>query len=196
MAGYPFGMFPDGITTWNFWQILACTDYSVGSLILSTYTLGYTIFMQIATYQQIGIHFHFYSICINDRLVRMNSFYDAFCWYNGAMYYTLYYSISCFFASLLIEFHLTKSIIAKIIITLVSAALAIFIAGGNFVTGLLCQPFSFMAIVWMGGEKKTPSCFSILIIYACAFCFQCICTRQYCLVRQSTVTSQPECGFS
>ena len=71
MAGYLFGMFPDGITTWNFWQILACTDYSIGkSNSFHLYT-GIHNITQIATYQQIGIHFHFYSICINDRTVRM-----------------------------------------------------------------------------------------------------------------------------
>lgn len=71
MAGYLFGMFPDGITTRNFWQILACTDYSIGkSNSFHLYT-GIHNITQIATYQQIGIHFHFYSICINDRTVRM-----------------------------------------------------------------------------------------------------------------------------
>lgn len=132
----------------------------LGSLILSTYTLGYTILRRLLHISKLEYTF------ISTLFVLMTvqfvwSFYDAFCWYNGAMYYTLYYSISLFLASLLIEFHLTKSIIAKIIITLVSAALAIFIAGGNFVTGLVCQPFSLWQSYGCGwrGRRLLSSCF-------------------------------------
>lgn len=162
----------------------------LGNLILSTYTLGYTILRRLLHISKLEYTF------ISTLFVLMTvqfvwSFYDAFCWYNGAMYYTLYYSISLFLASLLIEFHLTKSIIAKIIITLVSAALAIFIAGGNFVTGLGMPAILFMAIVWMWVERKKTPFFllSILIIYACAFAFSVFAPGN--TVRQSTVTSQP-----
>ena len=103
----------------------------LGGLVLSTYTLGYTVLRRLLHISKLEYAF------VSTLFVLMTvqfvwSFYDAFFWYNGAMYYTLYYSLSLFLASLLIEFHLTESIMAKIIITLVSAALAIFIAGGNF----------------------------------------------------------------
>ena len=65
----------------------------LGSLILSTYTLGYTILRRLLHISKLEYTF------ISTLFVLMTvqfvwSFYDAFCWYNGAMYYTLYYSIS------------------------------------------------------------------------------------------------------
>ncbi len=108
------------------------------------------------------------------------------------MYYTLYYSLSLVLASLLIEFHLTKSIIAKIIITLVSAALAIFIAGGNFVTGSGYASHSLygnrMDDGWRGIDLLLLRS-SILMIYACAFAFSVFAPGN--AVRQATVTDQP-----
>lgn len=91
----------------------------LGGLVLSTYTLGYTVLRRLLHISKLEYAF------VSTLFVLMTvqfvwSFYDAFFWYNGAMYYTLYYSLSLFLASLLIEFHLTKSIMAKIIITLVS----------------------------------------------------------------------------
>lgn len=162
----------------------------LGGLVLSTYTLGYTVLRRLLHISKLEYAF------VSTLFVLMTvqfvwSFYDAFFWYNGAMYYTLYYSLSLFLASLLIEFHLTKSIMAKIIITLVSAALAIFIAGGNFVTGLGMPAILFMAIVWMWVERKKTPFFliSILMIYACAFAFSVFAPGN--AVRQATVTDQP-----
>lgn len=67
----------------------------LGNLILSTYTLGYTILRRLLHISKLEYTF------ISTLFVLMTvqfvwSFYDAFCWYNGAMYYTLYYSISLF----------------------------------------------------------------------------------------------------
>ncbi len=166
-----------------FRQILACTDYSIGkSNSFHLYT-GIHNITQIATYQQIGIHFHFYSICINDRTVGM-VILDAFCWYNGAMYYSLFYSISLFLASPTHRIPSSpKSIIAKIIITLVSAALAVspFLPAATLLPVWVCQPFSLWQSYGCGfrGRRLLSSCF-LSLSFMPALNFQCICTRQYC----------------
>lgn len=161
-----------------------------GGLITSTYTLAYMILRKLLHVSKMEYAF------VSTLFILMTvqfvwSYYDAFFWYNGAMYYTLYYSLSLFLASLLIAFHLTKRISYKVIIALVSIILTVFIAGGNFVTGLGMPAILFVAIIWMYVEKKKLPTFPvvILLIYVAAFAFSVFAPGN--AVRQATVTDKP-----
>lgn len=161
-----------------------------GGLITSTYTLAYMILRKLLHVSKMEYAF------VSTLFVLMTvqfvwSYYDALYWYNGAMYYTLYYSLSLFLASLLIGFQLTKRILPKVLIALASIILTLFIAGGNFVTGLGMPAILFVAIVWMFWEKKKLPAFplAILLVYAIAFAFSVFAPGN--AVRQATVTDKP-----
>ncbi len=162
----------------------------LGGLVLSTYTLGYTVLRRLLHISKLEYAF------VSTLFVLMTvqfvwSFYDAFFWYNGAMYYTLYYRLSLFVASLLIEFHLTKSIMAKIIITLVSAALRHIHCRRQlcYRSGYASHSLYGNRMDVGGEEEDSFSLISILMIYACAFAFSVFAPGN--TVRQATVTDQP-----
>ena len=95
MVGYLFGMFPpDGIQPGIFGKYWLVIDYSIGKLIFHLYTD--THITQIATYQQIGIHFHFYLFV----LMTVYSSYGRSTMHSAGITercnITLYYSISLF----------------------------------------------------------------------------------------------------
>lgn len=119
------------------------------------------------------------------------SYYDAFYWYNGAMYYTLFYSMSLILASLMIGYQVTNSRAKKIAIACFSIVLAIIIAGGNFVSGLGMAAILFTTIILMRVEQKRFSRFfiSILLVYGIAFSFSVLAPGN--AFRQITVTNQP-----
>lgn len=119
------------------------------------------------------------------------SYYDAFFWYNGAMYYTLFYSMSLGLASLLIGYQLTDSKLRKAVVGMASIILAVVIAGGNFVSGLGMGAIFFLAIILMRCEQKRWSYFylAILAIYAISFSFSVLAPGN--AFRQVTVEDQP-----
>ena len=77
------------------------------SLIMSTYALLYLIMRKLlhTTRTEFLLVSSVFAL-INLQFV--DSAYDAFYWYNGAMYYTLYFSMSLCLASLLIAYHLSQ----------------------------------------------------------------------------------------
>lgn len=119
------------------------------------------------------------------------SYYDAFYWYNGAMYYTLFYSMSLFLGALLIEYQLTNSAITKAIIGSASTLLAIFIAGGNFVSGLGMGAILFAATIVMRlDQKKWPRFYIVILaIYGIAFATSVLAPGN--AFRQVTVEDKP-----
>lgn len=61
---------------------------------------------------------------------------EGFFWFNGASYYTLFFSFAQVLAALLIRIFLAKSRKKRIILTLLSLLLAVIIGGGNYSTAL------------------------------------------------------------
>jgi len=142
------------------------------SLVTSTFTLMYMIMRKVLHASK--LEYLFVStifVLINVQFVY--SPYDAFYWYNGAMYYTLYYSLSLFLASLLIAFELSCNKYSKYFIGGVSVLLTIFIAGGNFVSGFgMAAILSVaIAILWLEQKRIPKFLVSILAIYMIAFAF-------------------------
>lgn len=142
------------------------------SLVLSIYSLLYLIMRKLLLTTK--TEFLFVStvfVLINLQFV--HSAYDAFHWYNGAMYYTLYFSLSLCLASLLIVYHLSSKT-AKYFIGFLTILLTIFLAGENFVSGFGTAAILFTSIVliYLEEQKKLPIFLtSILVIYLAAFAF-------------------------
>lgn len=141
------------------------------SLILSTYALLYLIMRKLLHSTQTEFLF-VSSVFALINLQFVYSAYDAFYWYNGAMYYTLYFSMSLCLASLLVTFHLSGKI-QKFFVGFLAMLLTIFIAGGNFVSGFGTAAILFIAIVITCLEqKKLPRFLTcILLVYLAAFSF-------------------------
>lgn len=143
----------------------------VSSLIASTYTLLYWIMRRLL--HATKIEYLFVSTVFSlINLQFVYSSYDAFYWYNGAMYYTLYFSLSLFLASALIAFKLSNKP-HKYLLGALAVILTIFIAGGNFVSGFGTAAILFTTIALVTIENKRVPRFltSILMIYLAAFLF-------------------------
>lgn len=140
------------------------------SLIGSTYALLYMVMRKLLHCSR--LEYAFVSTLFVIITIQFTySYYDAFYWYNGAMYYTLFYSLSLVLASLLIGYGQATTKTSKAVISVASAALAIFIAGGNFVSGLGMGAILFAAIIIMRIEQKRWPRFhiAILAIFGVAF---------------------------
>lgn len=119
------------------------------------------------------------------------SYYDAFFWYNGAMYYTLFYSLSLMLASLLIGYRLASTRARKTMIGVTSVVLAIIIAGGNFVSGLGMGALLFTSIIIMRIEQKRWPRFYLVIlaVYGVAFTLSVLAPGN--AYRQITIEDKP-----
>ncbi len=62
---------------------------------------------------------------------------EAFYWFNGSSYYTLFYSFALIFFSLIIRMYLAKTSKRRIILCVIASLLAIIIGGGNYTTALI-----------------------------------------------------------
>ena len=160
------------------------------SLVSSTYTLLYMVMRKLLHASK--LEYYFISTLFVIMTIQFTwSYYDAFYWYNGAMYYTLFYSMSLFLGALLIEYQLSYSAIMKTIVGGASIILAIIIAGGNFVSGLGMGAILFTTIILMGLEQKRWPRFYMLIlaIYGIAFATSVLAPGN--AFRQVTVEDKP-----
>ncbi len=119
------------------------------------------------------------------------SYYDAFYWYNGAMYYTLFYSMSLALASLLIGYKLASTRAKKMVIGVAAVILAMVIAGGNFVSGLGMGAILFTSIILMRIEQKRWPRFylAILAVFGVAFAMSVLAPGN--AFRQVTIEDKP-----
>lgn len=162
----------------------------ISCLMTSTYTLLYMVMRKLLRSSK--LEYLFVSTLFVLMTIQFTwSYYDAFYWYNGAMYYTLFYSISLFLASLLIGYQLNCSKLRKALIGATSIVLSIIIAGGNFVSGLGMGAILFAAILIMKKEQKRWPCLymAILTIYSIAFLFSVLAPGN--AFRQVTIESKP-----
>lgn len=160
------------------------------SLMGSTYTLLYMLMRKIL-HTTLWEYLFVSTIFVLATIQFTWSYYDAFFWYNGAMYYTLFYSLSLLLGSLLIGYQQTSSKLKKAIMGGISICLAIVIAGGNFVSGLGMGAILFSAIILMRLEQKKWSRFyiAILLVYGISFAFSVLAPGN--AYRQITVENQP-----
>lgn len=81
---------------------------------------------------------------------------EGFYWFNGVSYYTLFYGLSELLAVLLIYAFLTDKAVRRKILFLLSCVLALIIAGGNLVTGLVVSVLLVFACI--ASFAKRPDC--------------------------------------
>ena len=173
-----------------FGQYWLGTFILIFSLVTSTYTLLYMVMRKLLHSSR--LEYLFVSTLFVLMTIQFTwSYYDAFYWYNGAMYYTLFYSMSLFLASLLIGYQLSSSKFKKALIGGASIVLSIIIAGGNFVSGLGMGAILFAAILIMKMEQRRwPRLYiTILAIYVIAFLFSVLAPGN--AFRQVTIESKP-----
>ena len=80
---------------------------------------------------------------------------EGFFWFNGASYYTLFFSFAQVLAALLIRIFLAKSRKKRIILTLLSLLLAVIIGGGNYSTALFSVCALAIALFVSAVHKRT-----------------------------------------
>lgn len=119
------------------------------------------------------------------------SYYDAFFWYNGAMYYTLFYSLSLLTASLLLGLHLTERRAWRYVAGVLSLLLVLVTAGGNFVSGLGMGALLSAVILVLRMERGRWPRFlvAVLLVYGAAFAVSVLAPGNS--FRQVTVVSKP-----
>lgn len=146
--------FDEMLNTYNIWQgnfsaiflmrlqpgIFGEQYYFITPLILLSAYIGFSIFFFYTALKKIfktdsylaatvGICLTFVSI----QLCMTPS--DSFYWYNGAIYYTFFYSLMLFLFALLIRMRTAKAA-GTVIFTLISFVLAFLIGGSNYATAL------------------------------------------------------------
>lgn len=160
------------------------------SLMGSTYALLYMVMRKLLHASRLEYLF-VATLFVTITLQFTYSYYDAFYWYNGAMYYTLFYSLSLVLASLLIGYTQATTRTRKMVIGVVSVVLSIVIAGGNFVSGLGMGAILFTTIIIMRIEQKRWARFyiAILAIFGIAFAMSVFAPGN--AYRQVTVDNKP-----
>lgn len=137
----------------------------IGTFTLSTYWL---VHLLIKTFSKSSTPQY---LIVSTTLILMSlqfviSPLDAFYWYNGAVYYTFYYSMTLLLACFLIK-QIQSDGLRKTIYGICVLVLCIFLAGGNFMTGLLILVIlSSILLISIINRQKVPS-----IIYATLFIF-------------------------
>lgn len=141
------------------------------SIVISTYALLFMIMRKLLhTTKMEFLYVSTIFALINIQFVR--SAYDAFYWYNGAMYYTLYFSLSLCLGALLIAYYQSQST-PKWVIGALTIILALFLGGGNFVSGFGSAAilFTTIAIICIEQKKLPKFLTGVLTVYLAAFAF-------------------------
>lgn len=90
---------------------------------------------------------------------------EAFFWFNGASYYTLFYTLALLLAALLIRLYIAESKQSRVMLTLLSMLLAVIIGGGNYSTGLFSACALGLALV-VSLMHKRPESRNLALVFA------------------------------
>ena len=141
----------------------------LGSLIGSTILLISTLFKNFENGKKYGLIVSSIILLLSIHFV-VNQ-HEAFFWWNGATYYTLFYSFSLILFSLLIKLYSEKKTNKKWIFYILSIILAILIGGGNYSTGLLTSVLFFfeLLILFIKKDKKVYYYLPMFIVLIVSF---------------------------
>lgn len=94
---------------------------------------------------------------------------EAFYWWNGSTYYSLFYSFSLIFFACIIRLYLSDNTHKKILFFIISSFLSIIIGGGNFTTALTTSVIMFLVEIYIIKTKAAKNymyhiVFALLII--------------------------------
>ena len=131
------------------------------SLILSTLFLGNTVIKALGADQRYGLIGSLLILILDINFVIDK--HQAFFWWNGASYYTLFYSVSLVFFSLLIKMFFTDKMITLNLCFAFSALLALVIGGGNYSTALLTAVLLFIGLIGVFIYKRKRSPYYLIV---------------------------------
>ena len=139
--------------------VFALTAYRItpylmlGSLIASSLYLLYTLLCTMIGLPRriwllIGSAALLFSIqlCISPR--------EAFFWYNGAVYYTLYYAFSLVLIAFVLRMFHTERAGARSVYVVLGVLLCAVLSGGNYVSVMICGEFLLCAIAYAVWKKQ------------------------------------------
>ncbi len=140
-----------------------------GSYIAASYTFGITIMRRILkarTSEAVLVT----TVTTMLSIQFVASVYDAFYWFNGAVYYTFYYSVMLILAAIL-AVHATTGGFKHAATAVVAMPLTVFLAGGNFSTGLAIPAILVftIAVMWLQGKRIPRLFIAVLAVYCLAF---------------------------
>lgn len=101
---------------------------------------------------------------------------DAYYWYNGAIYYTFYYALCLLLLCMVIGYTRVSSKLKRTLYGIGACLLCVFIAGGNYVTGLFV-PVVLCAAIFLfrlNGRRVPFLLYPALILFLAAFTFSII----------------------
>ncbi|MCR5328733.1 MAG: DUF6056 family protein [Saccharofermentans sp.] len=138
----------------------AFTDktYFLTSIILLVSLISSTLFFAVSALKALGAKRESGAILALVILIIEISFvvdkYQAFFWWNGCSYYTLFYSIALVFLSLLIKMYNAEKKTVKYTCFAISIVLAALIGGGNYSTALVTSVLLFTGLVFVFVKKR------------------------------------------
>lgn len=90
--------------------------------------------------------------------------HQGFYWFNGSSYYTLFYSFSLVFFSLIIRMYLAQTKKRRIVLCILASFLAIIIGGGNYTTALITTIMMALILIYIIKNKITYKSLYITIM--------------------------------
>ena len=140
----------------------------LGALIASTLCLLYTLLCTVLRLSRrvwliIGSAMLLFSIqlCVSPR--------EAFYWYNGAVYYTLYYAFTLMFLTLIIRMFRTDRTGVRAACAVAGVVLAAVIAGGDYATVMIAGEAMVCALVYAAVQKRYRHLLLPLVIMLVVF---------------------------
>lgn len=143
----------------------------IGSFLASSYTLAWVLLRRVLG----ATKAEFWAVATIFALMSMQllvSPYDAYYWFNGSVYYTFYYSLAMFLAAALVSYaQAPVRSPRKALLGTAAMLLGVFIAGGNFVTGLAVPVLlaSAIGLLAVSGKRVPRLFYALLAVYAVAF---------------------------
>lgn len=116
---------------------------------------------------------------------------EGFYWYNGAVFYTFFYSLQLIMFSLLLLCFKAKAVWARWIYGIVAVLLAAIIGGSNYTTSLLTCIWMFFTTVFLGFKKDKKAFLSGGMLAACGAALLISALAPGNAVRQSAFTDTP-----
>lgn len=156
------------------------------ALIVSTFCFVLTAFGTLGYEKKYGV------ICSCILLVLSIHFvidkFEAFYWWNGSSYYTLFYAFSLVYFALLLRLYTAKKAAARIVCFVFAVLLAVLIGGGNYSTALVTSVITALAVLAVFKTKKKLTLFYVLVFAVLAAGFVISITAPGNSVRAATVS--------
>ena len=89
--------------------------------------------------------------------------FEAFFWWNGSSYYTLFYAFSLVYFAILLRLYTAKKTAARIACFVFALILAALIGGGNYSTALVTSAITALAVLAVFKAKKKLVIFYVLV---------------------------------